>query len=103
MTAAPPPDLTATGAELRADGLTDRDRAILDLERSWWRYPGAKETAIRERFGTSATLYYRRLNWLIDQPEALAHDPMVVGRLRRVREARREGRRGGRRVDAVNT
>lgn len=69
--------------------LTDDDLAILDLERSWWKYPGAKETAIRERFGISATRYYMKLNALINRPEAMAADPMLVRRLIRLRDQRR--------------
>ena len=34
--------------------LSDRDRAILDFERSWWTDGGVKETAIQERFELSA-------------------------------------------------
>ena len=78
--------------------LTDADLAILDLERTWWRYQGAKETAIVERFGISATVYYLRLNALIDRPEALAADPLTVKRLLRLREARRVQRGSGRRA-----
>lgn len=68
--------------------LTDRDRAMLDLERSWWRVPGGKEAAIRERFGLTATRYYQLLDALIDRPEALIADPMLIKRLRRVRDSR---------------
>ena len=65
--------------------LTERDRAILDFERSWWSEPGRKELAIRERFDLSTTRYYGILNELLDAPEALEYDPLVVRRLRRVR------------------
>ncbi len=77
--------------------LTDDEMAILDFERGWWKYPGAKETAIRKRFDLSATTYYARLNHLIDKPEALAADPMNVRRLRRLRSARQKQRSAGRR------
>lgn len=72
--------------------LTEHEQAILDFERQWWRYPGAKETAIRERFDISPTTYYSRLNALIDRDEALAADPMNVRRLRRLRSARQRQR-----------
>jgi len=78
------------------DQLTDRDRAILDLERSWWRYPGTKETTIRARFGISSARYHQILNHLIDTPAALAHDPTTVHRLQRLREARARQRRARR-------
>jgi Protein of unknown function (DUF3263) len=72
--------------------LGDRDRAILEFERQWWRYAGAKEQAVRELFEMSATRYYQVLNALIDRPEALAYDPMLVKRLRRLRSARQRTR-----------
>ncbi|MEV6161404.1 DUF3263 domain-containing protein [Streptomyces sp. NPDC052052] len=73
-------------------GLSDRDRAVLALERQPWAGPGAKERAIRERLGISPTRYYQLLNALLDDRRALEEDPVTVNRLRRVREARR-GRR----------
>jgi len=77
------------GAE---DGLTRRDREILAFERQWWKYAGAKEQAIRELFDMSATRYYQVLNALIDTPAALAADPMLVKRLRRLRASRQRQR-----------
>jgi hypothetical protein len=62
---------------------------ILAFERRWWRYPGAKEQAIQDVFGFPATRYYQLLNELIDRPEALAFDPILVKRLRRQRAERR--------------
>ena len=73
-------------------GLSARDRAVLAFERQWWRFAGAKETAIRESFGMSATRYYQVLNALIDRPEALVADPLLVRRLRRMRAARQRQR-----------
>ncbi len=73
--------------------LSEREQAILELERGWFKYAGAKETAIHERFGWTATRYYQALNAVIDRPEALAHDPLTVKRLRRVRDLRRTRRR----------
>jgi len=72
--------------------LDERDRAILAFERQWWKFAGAKEQAIRELFDMSATRYYQVLNTLIDRPEALAYDPMLVKRLRRMRSARQRAR-----------
>ena len=72
--------------------LSDRDREILEFERHWWKYAGAKETAVREKFDMSSTRYYQVLNALIDRPEALAVDPMLVKRLRRLRSARQRAR-----------
>lgn len=69
-------------------GLTRRERAVLAFERQWWRHAGAKEQAIRERFDLSPTRYYQVLNALLDSPAALAAEPVLVARLRRVRTAR---------------
>lgn len=69
-----------------------RDREILAFERQWWRYAGAKEQAIRDLFDMSATRYYQVLNALIDRPEALIADPMLVKRLRRLRSSRQRQR-----------
>jgi hypothetical protein len=76
----------------RAAALLPRDRELLDFERGWWQHQGPKERAIRERFGFSAARYQQRLNRLMDLPEALAYDPMLVRRLRRLREHRRRRR-----------
>ncbi len=73
-------------------GLSERDGQMLDLERQWWKYAGAKEQAIRDMFDLSATHYYQVLNALIDTEAALAHDPMLVKRLRRLRESRQQAR-----------
>ena len=72
--------------------LSERDRAILEFERQWWKYAGAKESAVREQFDMSATRYYQVLNALIDRPEALAADPLLVRRLRRLRSQRQRQR-----------
>jgi hypothetical protein len=72
--------------------LAARDREILAFERQWWKYAGAKESAIRELFDMSATRYYQVLNALIDRPEALAEDPLLVRRLRRMRADRQRAR-----------
>lgn len=83
-------------ASLDPMALTDRDRAILDFERIWWTEAGPKDTAIRERFELSGTRYYQLLTELLDDPAALEHDPLLVRRLRRVRERRRRARVEGR-------
>jgi len=74
--------------------LTDRERAMLEFERQWWRHAGSKEQAIRETFDLSATRYYRVLNALLDVPAAAEFDPLVVGRLRRLRASRARRRAG---------
>ena len=84
--ATPPPPPAAP------DGLTEREHEVLSFERQWWKYAGAKEQAIRDLFGLSATRYYQLLNALIDRPEALVADPMLVKRLRRLRATRQRTR-----------
>ena len=91
------PSSTSARASIRreaapSDGLTRRDREVLAFERQWWKYAGAKEQAIRELFDMSATRYYQVLNALVDRPEALAADPMLVKRLRRLRSTRQRAR-----------
>lgn len=72
--------------------LSDRDERILAFERQWWKHAGAKEDAIRAEFGLSPARYYQLLNAVIDLPAAVRHDPMLVRRLLRVREARTSAR-----------
>lgn len=72
--------------------LAERERQILEFERQWWRQPGGKEQAIRDTFGLSTTHYYQTLNRLLDEPAALRHDPVLVGRLRRLRDSRVQAR-----------
>lgn len=78
-----------------AQDLTDLDLAILAFERQRWNHAGAKETAIRDTFGLTATAYYQRVNALLDRPEAYVADPPLVKRLQRLRQERaaRAGRR----------
>ena len=88
-----PTRLALTGAPpVTPGGLDERETAILAFERQWWKYAGAKETAIRELFDMSATRYYQVLNALIDRPDALVADPMLVKRLRRLRSTRQRSR-----------
>lgn len=82
----------ATEAMHAESSLSERDQQVLAFERQWWKYAGAKEQAIRELFDMSATRYYQVLNALIDDPAALAHDPMLVKRLRRMRSSRQRER-----------
>ena len=89
-------DATATRADhdhvASATELSERAQRVLEFERQWWKYAGAKEQAVRELFDMSATRYYQVLNALIDSPAALAHDPMLVKRLRRMRSSRQRAR-----------
>lgn len=85
--------VVTTDESARAAGeLSDRDQQILNFERHWWRYAGAKEQAIRDQFGMSGTRYYQVLNALIDRADALSYDPLLVKRLRRLRSSRQRAR-----------
>jgi Protein of unknown function (DUF3263) len=68
--------------------LAERDVAILEFEARWHRHGGAKEEAIKRVFDLSVARYYQLLNAVIDSPAAVRHDPMLVRRLQRAREAR---------------
>ena len=86
----PPPaeELVDASVQVTPGGLSRREHEMLTFERQWWRQAGAKETAIRDRFGVPPTRYYQVLNALVDRPDALAADPLLVRRLRRLRRAR---------------
>lgn len=73
-------------------GLSERDKRILAFEHQWWKHAGAKEEAIRAEFGLTSARYYQLLNAVIDSPAAIAHDPMLVRRLQRVRDTRTSAR-----------
>lgn len=94
MDAAPSLSTSAVGAVPAGDAgeLSERDQEILAFERYWWKYAGAKEQAVRDKFAMSPTRYYQVLNALIDSPEGLRHDPMLVKRLRRLRASRQRTR-----------
>ena len=80
---------------ISASGLTELEQRVLEFEKQWWRYAGAKESSIKELFDLTPPTYYQLLNNLIDRPEALLSQPMLVKRLRRLRESRTEARAAG--------
>ena len=73
-------------------GLSELESRILEFEGTWWKFAGAKESAIKELFDLNAPRYYQLLNDLIDREDALVAAPMLVKRLRRLREARMSAR-----------
>lgn len=93
----------AQDGSLKRMGLSERDRAILEFEGSWWTGSGPKEAAIRDRIGLSASRYRQILAGLIDSEEAAAVAPLVVRRLRRERDRRRRARFEGRPADGRRT
>lgn len=74
------------------ENLDDRDLAILAFEAEWRRHAGAKEDAIRAELGLAPAKYYQLLGRLLDSAAALEHDPMLIKRLRRLRDARAQAR-----------
>lgn len=74
------------------DKLTDLEQGILDLENRLWIHPGPKDAAIRAELGISPNRYYQLLNALLDDGRALRHNPVLVNRLRRWRDAQRTAR-----------
>ena len=97
----PPKPLPGRERDVEASPLGDRERTVLAFERQWWRHAGAKEEAIRREFGIGPTAYYQLLSRLIDDPAAIAYDPMLVKRLQRQRASRRR-QRSGRRLSPPN-
>ena len=90
---ATPADGPAAPAEQKGQKLSDREVEILAFEGRWWKHAGSKEQAVRDTFGLSSTRYYQLLNALLDNPAAIEHDPVLVGRLRRLRSTRARTRR----------
>lgn len=82
----------ANGGESEAAGLGERELRMLDFERHWRRHDGLKEEAIRAEFGVSAARYYQVLYSVIDSPNAVRHDPMLVKQLQAARERRSSAR-----------
>lgn len=95
--AGPPRPVAQAPEPVATEPLGERERAVLAFERHWWRHAGAKEEAIRRQFGVGPTAYYQLLSRLLDDPAAIAYDPMLVKRLQRQRASRRR-RRSGRRL-----
>jgi hypothetical protein len=73
-------------------GLSELEVKMLEFERSWWRHAGVKESSIKELFNLTPPAYYQLLNNLIDREDALMAEPILVKRLRRLRESRTEAR-----------
>lgn len=74
------------------DELTELDMQVLTFAGKRWKNDGARDTAIRQLFGGSPHLYFQRLHMLLDRPAAYRHDPLLVKRLRRLREQRQAAR-----------
>jgi hypothetical protein len=75
--------------------LTERHLAILEFERTWWTLDEEKDLLIRARFACAPDAYYEELNRVLDDPEAMAADPLVVRRLVRLKDRRHRARLEG--------
>ncbi len=75
-----------------AAGLSELEIKLLEFEINWWRHAGSKESAVKELFNLTPPAYYQLLNNLIDRQEALMAQPILVKRLRRIRDARTTAR-----------
>lgn len=84
------------GPDHEVPALSSRDSAILEFEKTWWAADAAKGSEIRERFGLSTTAYHQILNGLLDDPAALVAQPLLVKRLRRLRDQRQRSRSASR-------
>ena len=74
--------------------LSPVEMSLIEFERTWWADDQPKDAAIAEQFSLTTAEYYEQLHALIDSDDALAHDPLVVRRLRRMRDRRRRERFG---------
>ena len=79
-------------SDSQSAGLSKLEIEMLDFERTWWRYAGVKESSIKELFNLTPPAYYQLLNNLIDRDAALIADPILVKRLRRLRDQRTTSR-----------
>lgn len=68
--------------------LSSRDRLLLDFESRWNGHGAAKEEAIARELTMTPARYYQLLERAIDEPDAAAHDALLVHRLRRLRDRR---------------
>ena len=73
-------------------GLSEFEVKMLEFERSWWRHAGVKESSIKELFNLTPPAYYQLLNNLIDREAAVMAEPILVKRLRRLRDTRTQAR-----------
>jgi hypothetical protein len=75
--------------------LSERYAAMLDFERAWWNHDEPRDQVIRARFQCSPDEYYAELTMVLEDPDAVDHDPLVVRRLKRLRLRARKARLDG--------
>ena len=85
----PGPPVTGVGERglepVSPPALDERQLAILALEKRRFKYQGSKEQAI-SRLGLTPVAYYQQLNALLDNPVAIATEPVLTARLRQQRD-----------------
>jgi len=85
-------ETAAAAATHRAAPLTPADLEVLEFARLDWRYLGAQDAAVQDRFDHSLTRFNQRLRSVLDKHAAAAYDPQLVHRLQRL-QATRSGHR----------
>ena len=88
QTAPSAPGTSETGGKpenTRKSALTDLERAMIALEKRHWKYQGTKEKAITA-LGLTPIAYYQKLNTMIDSQRVIAAEPILMHRLREVRD-----------------
>lgn len=90
------PTLSAVVLKIRYV-LSVRDHMTLRLAGATYAHEGRRASDALDLVGLSETRFWRRANWLLDQPAALEAYPQLVHRLRRLRAAR-QAQRSGRRL-----
>lgn len=69
--------------------LTPQEMSVLRFEGQHWPNAARKEEMMGTLLGFGAVTYYQVLNGLLDREEALADSPVLVNRLRAVRDSTR--------------
>ena len=65
-----------------APELSDRDKAILEFERKWWRHEGAKASTAFQIFEMTEARYHQALSRLVYTEAAVLYAPDVCRRQR---------------------
>lgn len=84
--------MSEPSANLHGVLLSDTDRAVLDLAARTYQQEGAREQAIHDQLGMTATRFWQSVNRLLDDPDAYRAQPVLIKRLRRVRDQRQADR-----------
>lgn len=80
------------GESEKCDSLADLEQKVLLIEKQWWTIAPTREQAIRKLLGFTPMKYYLFLSSLLDREHFWKQDPVLVDRLRRLREAKLQER-----------